>query len=76
MGLSCLLMAFIALRLHKLEIHYENLLRAIETYWQAENVEGVQMANITGRVSSRKLVIFTLVVIAIGFMGRGLTQLI
>jgi len=67
MSLASFLMSFIVFRLHRLEIHFETLLRQIEDYWLAQGIGGVQRAKLTGKVSSRKLVIFTLLSAAIIF---------
>jgi len=67
LGISCFLMAFIAWRLHGLEMHYEILLRNIEEDWIEQKVGGIVKANITGRLSSRKIVILALACLAVGF---------
>jgi len=68
LGISSFVMAFIAWRLHGLEIHYENCLRNIENSWLEQKVSGIQKANITGKISSRKLVIFALLCLALTFV--------
>jgi len=74
-GFSCGLMAYIAARLHRLEVHYEILLRRIEEHWQSQNITGIQCAEITQKISSRKLVILTLACMGAGFFGISLLRL-
>lgn len=73
-GLSCGLMAFIAFRLHRLEVHYETLLRQIEDHWRAENIAGIQRAKLTQTLSSRKLVVLALACLGLGFCVLSLSQ--
>ena len=68
-GLASFLMSFIAFRLHHLEAHYETLLRKIEDHWINQNIDGVQRADVTGKYSSRKLVILALFIVALVFSG-------
>ena len=73
-SLSSFLMAFIAYRLHRLEVHYENLLRKIEEHWTSQNIGGIQQADITGKVSSRKLVVLAMIGLACVFFWLAITQ--
>jgi len=74
MSLASFLMSFIVVRLHGLEIHFEKLLREIEEHWIAQGIAGVQRAKLTGKISSRKLVIAALFILALGFGLLSLSQ--
>ena len=69
-------MAYIAFRLHRLEVHYEALLRDIEDHWHAQNIAGIQRAELTTKASSRKLVVIVLVGLACVFCGLSLKFLV
>lgn len=62
------LMALIAWRLHRQEIHYERLLRNIEEQWLSAGVTGIQKAGVTTAFSSRKAVILAMILAAIGLL--------
>jgi hypothetical protein len=77
-GLATLLMSFIAHRLQRLEVIYENHLAAIETHWLATGEAGIQRPPVSGRFSSRLIVIWALglaglVFILLGLAGAPLT---
>lgn len=59
-GPACMLIAFIAWRLRKLETIYEHHLRNIEDQWIAHGTEGVQRAPISEKFGARNLVVIIL----------------
>lgn len=65
-GMASILMAVISWRLHRLEILYEIHLRNIEDTWNSQGLSGIQSADITGKFSSRRLVVLVLAIIALG----------
>jgi len=74
MSLASFLMSMIVFRLHGLETHFEKLLCEIEDHWIAQGVAGVQRAKLTRKISSRKLVIAALFILALGFGVLSLLQ--
>ena len=71
-GLATLLMSFIAHRLQRLEVIYENHLAAIETHWLATGETGIQRPPVSGRFSSRLIVIWALGLVGLVFILLGL----
>ncbi|MFO0991876.1 MAG: hypothetical protein U1E67_08105 [Hyphomicrobiales bacterium] len=71
-GLATLLMSFIAHRLQRLEVIYENHLAAIETTWLAAGEAGIQRPPVSGRFSSRLIVIWALALVGLIFILLGL----
>ncbi len=60
-AISCLLMAFVAHRLHRQEEYYTQALRNIDASWVDAGVTGIQPDLPVSRFGSRKLVICALV---------------
>jgi hypothetical protein len=71
-GLATLLMSFIAHRLQRLEVIYENHLAAIEAHWLATGEAGIQRPPVSGRFSSRLIVIWALGLVGLIFILLGL----
>ena len=71
-GLATLLMSFIAHRLQRLEVIYETHLAAIEMHWLATGEAGIQRPPVSGRFSSRLIVIWALGLVGLVFILLGL----
>jgi len=71
-GVATLLMSFIAHRLQRLEAIYETHLAAIETHWLAAGEIGIQRPPVSGRFSSRLIVIWALGLVGLLFILLGL----
>lgn len=59
--------AFIAWRLYRLEMQYEQLLGAIERHWQAGSIPGIQIAPVSSGRGSRLLTVLALVGLGLVF---------
>jgi hypothetical protein len=74
-GLGTVLMAFIAYRLQRLEVIYENHLRAIEDHWMAMGESAIQRPPVSGKFSSRLIVIAVLALGGLALILLGLLML-
>ncbi len=62
-------LSLIIWRIHGQELYYERLMRNIEDHWAHSGITGVQQARLSGNMSSRKLVILTVLLASLGLFA-------